>query len=93
MFKMLNTLTCRPFFVSSIATTPRDVVVVLQTSASMRGDKLFEAKLAVLTVMETLGIKDRVNILFTAVDNLISLCSGVAHFVDIADYDFKKGLH
>lgn len=64
---MLNTLTCRPFFVSSTATTPRDVVVVLETSASMRGDKFFDAKHAVLTVMETLGIKDRVNILFSAV--------------------------
>lgn len=66
---MINTLTCRPFFVSSTATTPQDVVVVLQTSESMREDKLLEAKLAVLTVMETLGIKDRVNILFSAVDN------------------------
>lgn len=66
---MLNTLTYRPFFASSTATTPRDVVVVLQTSASMRGDKLFEAKLAVLTVMETLGIKDKVNIVFSAVYN------------------------
>lgn len=45
---------------SSTATIPRDVVVVLETSASMRGDKLFEAKHAVLTVMETLGVDDRV---------------------------------
>lgn len=45
---------------SSTATIPRDVVVVLETSASMRGDKLFEAKHAALTVMETLGVKDRV---------------------------------
>lgn len=45
---------------SSTATIPRDVVVVLEISASMRGDKLFEAKHAALTVMETLGVKDRV---------------------------------
>ncbi|XP_065940278.1 VWFA and cache domain-containing protein 1 [Magallana gigas] len=49
----------RPYFVSSTATIPRDVVVVLEISASMRGDKLFEAKHAALTVMETLGVKDR----------------------------------
>lgn len=52
---------------SSTAIAPRDVVVVLETSASMRGDKLFDAKHAVLTVMETLGIKDRVNIRFSVV--------------------------
>lgn len=57
---MFITNTCRPYFVSSTATIPRDVVVVLEISASMRGDKLFEAKHAALTVMETLGVKDRV---------------------------------
>lgn len=64
---MFISKTCRPYFVSSTAIAPRDVVVVLETSASMRGDKLFDAKHAVLTVMETLGIKDRVNILFSVV--------------------------
>lgn len=57
---MFITKTCRPYFVSSTATIPRDVVVVLETSASMRRDRLFEAKDAVLTVMETLGVEDRV---------------------------------
>nr|XP_034308982.1 VWFA and cache domain-containing protein 1-like [Crassostrea gigas] len=49
----------RPFFASSTAAIPRDIVVVLETSASMRGHKLFEAKHAILTVMDTLSIKDR----------------------------------
>ncbi|XP_034314932.2 VWFA and cache domain-containing protein 1 isoform X1 [Magallana gigas] len=49
----------RPFYVSTTTTIPRDVVVVLETSSAMRGDKLFEAKHAVITVMETLGIEDR----------------------------------
>ncbi|XP_065942394.1 VWFA and cache domain-containing protein 1 isoform X1 [Magallana gigas] len=49
----------RPFYVSTTTTIPRDVVVVLETSSAMRGDKLFEAKHAVITVMETLGVEDR----------------------------------
>lgn len=49
----------RPFYVSTTTSTPRDVVVVIETSSSMRGDNLFEAKHAVLTVMESLGIDDR----------------------------------
>lgn len=52
----------RPFYVSTTTTIPRDVVVVLETSSAMRGDKLFEAKHAVITVMETLGVEDRVGV-------------------------------
>ncbi|XP_022331617.1 VWFA and cache domain-containing protein 1-like [Crassostrea virginica] len=48
----------RPFYVSSTASIPRDVVVVLEMSASMRGDKLFQAKHAALTVLETLSVQD-----------------------------------
>ena len=55
-------LFCRPFYVSTTTSTPRDVVVVLEISASMRGDKLFQARHAALTVMETLSVKDRVSI-------------------------------
>ena len=51
---------CRPFFVSTTKSKPRDVVVVLEMSASMRGDKFVQAKHATLTVMETLSIQDRV---------------------------------
>lgn len=46
---------------STTTTIPRDVVVVLETSSSMRGDKQYEAKHAVITVMETLGVEDRVS--------------------------------
>nr|XP_022331553.1 VWFA and cache domain-containing protein 1-like [Crassostrea virginica] len=49
----------RPFYVSTTTSTPRDVVVVLEISASMRGDKLFQARHAAITVMETLSVKDR----------------------------------
>lgn len=55
-------LSFRPFYVSTTTTIPRDVVVVLETSSAMRGDKLFEAKHAVITVMETLGVEDRVSV-------------------------------
>lgn len=54
-------VSCRPFYVSSTASIPRDVVVVLEMSASMRGDKLFQAKHAALTVLETLSVQDMVN--------------------------------
>lgn len=54
-------VSCRPFYVSSTASIPRDVVVVLEMSASMRGDKLFQAKHAALTVLETLSVQDTVN--------------------------------
>uniref|UniRef100_K1QK79 VWFA and cache domain-containing protein 1 n=1 Tax=Magallana gigas TaxID=29159 RepID=K1QK79_MAGGI len=67
----------RPYFVSSTATIPRDVVVVLETSASMRGDKLFEAKHAALTVMETLGVKDRFGlVVFNDEANTLEGCYG-----------------
>lgn len=59
-------LSFRPFYVSTTTTIPRDVVVVLETSSSMRGDKQYEAKHAVITVMETLGVEDRVSFLCLA---------------------------
>ncbi|XP_034328195.2 VWFA and cache domain-containing protein 1 isoform X2 [Magallana gigas] len=49
----------RPFYVSTTTSSPRDVVVIIETSSSMRGDILFEARHAVLTVMETLDVEDR----------------------------------
>lgn len=48
----------RPYYVSTTTSTPRDVVVVIETSASIRGKYLFEAKHAALTVMESLGVED-----------------------------------
>nr|XP_034337034.1 VWFA and cache domain-containing protein 1 [Crassostrea gigas]XP_034337496.1 VWFA and cache domain-containing protein 1 [Crassostrea gigas]XP_034337917.1 VWFA and cache domain-containing protein 1 [Crassostrea gigas] len=48
----------RPFYVSTTTAVPRDVVVALDISNSMRGEKLNEARRAVLTVMETLSVKD-----------------------------------
>ncbi|XP_048728643.2 VWFA and cache domain-containing protein 1-like [Ostrea edulis] len=52
----------RPYFVSSTTSTPRDVVLVLQMSASMRGDKLNEAKHAAITVLESLSVNDKIGI-------------------------------
>lgn len=52
----------RPFYVSTTTSSPRDVVVIIETSSSMRGDILFEARHAVLTVMETLDVEDRVSL-------------------------------
>nr|XP_019926041.2 VWFA and cache domain-containing protein 1 isoform X1 [Crassostrea gigas] len=49
----------RPYYVSTTTSTPRDVVVVVETSASIRGEYLFEAKHAALTVMESMGVNDR----------------------------------
>lgn len=47
---------------STTTASPRDVVVIIETSSSMRGDILFEARHAVLTVMETLDVEDRVSL-------------------------------
>ena len=55
-------LPCRPFYVSTTTSNPRDVVVVLELSDSMGGDKWFQASNAALTVMETLSVQDRVSI-------------------------------
>lgn len=57
---MLTTVFYRPFYVSTTTSVPRDVVVALDISNSMRGEKLNEARRAVLTVMETLSVKDNV---------------------------------
>lgn len=58
---LLNSVSCRPYYVSTTTSTPRDVVVVMETSASIRGEYLFEAKHAALTVMESMGVNDRVS--------------------------------
>ncbi|XP_062591913.1 VWFA and cache domain-containing protein 1-like [Saccostrea cucullata] len=52
----------RPYYVSSTSYKPRDVVIVLDISTSMMGEKLYEARQAVITVMETLGHEDRIGI-------------------------------
>ncbi|XP_061177706.1 VWFA and cache domain-containing protein 1-like [Saccostrea echinata] len=52
----------RPYYVSSTSYKPRDVVVVLDVSTSMMGLKLYEARQAVITVMETLSPEDRIGI-------------------------------
>lgn len=48
----------KPFYVSTTTSVPRDVVVALDISNTMRGNKLNEARRAVLTVFETLSVKD-----------------------------------
>lgn len=48
----------KPFYVSTTTSVPRDVVVALDISNTMRGNKLNEARRAVLTVLETLSVKD-----------------------------------
>lgn len=58
--------------------------MVLETSASMRGHKLFEAKHAILTVMDTLSIKDRVCIFFNGFINIILMYVTSARFVETA---------
>lgn len=55
---------------STTTSVPRDVVVALDISNSMRGDKLKEAKGAVLTVMETLSVKDNVCVHYWSVSIL-----------------------
>ncbi|XP_022331682.2 VWFA and cache domain-containing protein 1-like [Crassostrea virginica] len=67
----------RPFYVSTTKSKPRDVVVVLEMSASMRGDKFVQAKHATLTVMETLSIQDRFGIvLFNNEAHTLGGCYG-----------------
>eukprot|EP00105_Crassostrea_gigas_P035327 XP_019919475.1 PREDICTED: VWFA and cache domain-containing protein 1 [Crassostrea gigas] len=65
----------RPFYVSTTTSSPRDVVVVIEMSSSMRGDILFEAKHAVLTVMETLDEEDRFGlVVFNDIANTLGGC-------------------
>lgn len=65
----------RPFYVSTTTSSPRDVVVVIEMSSSMRGDILFEAKHAVLTVMETLDEEDRFGlVVFNDIANTLGEC-------------------
>lgn len=52
----------RTFYLSTTTSVPRDVVVVLDISNTMRGNKLNEARRAVLTVLETLSVKDNVSL-------------------------------
>lgn len=57
-FVTFTSTICRPFYVSTTTSVPRDVVVALDISNTMIGNKLNEARRAVLTVLETLRIKD-----------------------------------
>lgn len=47
---------------STTTSVPRDVVVALDISNTMRGNKLNEARRAVLTVLEKLSVKDNVSL-------------------------------
>ncbi|KAL9960898.1 hypothetical protein ACROYT_G034406 [Oculina patagonica] len=52
----------RPFYVETATPEAKDVVLVIDTSLSMTGDKLFNAKEAAKTVLDTLNPKDKVGI-------------------------------
>lgn len=61
-FVTFTSTICRPFYVSTTTSVPRDVVVALDISNTMTGNKLNEARRAVLTVLETLSVKDNVSL-------------------------------
>ncbi|XP_078343118.1 VWFA and cache domain-containing protein 1-like [Oculina patagonica] len=52
----------RPFYVETATPEAKDVVLVIDTSQSMIGDKLYNAKEAAKTVLDTLNPKDQVGI-------------------------------
>ena len=51
----------RPFYVETATPEAKDVVLVMDTSFSMTGDKLKVAKEAAITVLDTMNPKDQVN--------------------------------
>lgn len=52
----------RPFYVETATPEAKDVVLVIDTSASMAGDKLITAREAANTVLDTMNPKDQVGI-------------------------------
>ena len=50
----------RPFYVETATPDAKDVVLVIDISASMTGDKLYTAKEATKTVLDTLNPRDQV---------------------------------
>ena len=51
----------RPFYVETATPEAKDVVLVMDTSWSMTGDKLRVAKEAAITVLDTMNPKDQVS--------------------------------
>ena len=50
----------RPFYVETATPEAKDVVLVIDVSASMTGEKLYAAKEAAKTVLDTMNPKDQV---------------------------------
>ena len=59
----------RPFYVETATPEAKDVVLVIDTSASMTGEKLHVAKEAAKTVLDTMNPKDQVGELNLEVSN------------------------
>ena len=51
----------RPFYVETATPEPKDVVLVIDTSGSMHGDRIVVAKAAAKTVLSTMNPRDRVS--------------------------------
>ena len=52
----------RPFYVETATPEPKDVVLVIDTSGSMHGERIVVAKEAAKTVLSTMNPRDRVSI-------------------------------
>ena len=52
----------RPWYISA-ASAPKDVVIIIDSSASMKGGRLHRAKAAAKTLLQTLSKKDYVNVI------------------------------
>ena len=52
----------RPFYVETATPEPKDVVLVIDTSGSMHGNRILVAKEAAKTVLNTMNPRDRVSI-------------------------------
>ena len=57
----------RPFYVETATPEPKDVVLVIDTSGSMGGNKILLAKEAAKTVLSTMNPRDRVSTQLSAV--------------------------
>ena len=51
----------RPFYVETATPEPKDVVLVIDTSGSMYGNRITVAKAAAKTVLSTMNPRDRVS--------------------------------
>ena len=61
------------------ATSPKDIIIVVDISGSMKGLKLTIAKHTINTILDTLGENDFVNVIAVRLSNNIVICTERNH--------------